>query len=784
MRLIVAAHQARDREWIVELLRLALADAPEFIAAPTGESALAHWRQDPQRPQVLIAAPVEDLEPDALIRHMLDPTGITGCPVVMITPGHGRESGPALLRAGAQDYIGESWLSPYVLARAVENAGVRWAAERELREARHLLQAIVDGAGALVFAKDLQGRYFLTNQAWRERLGFDDEQAVGVTDDAVFGPSVAPAVRESDRQVLATGERQVAEETFWRNGQRVTYLASKFPLADAGGRRWAVCGVATDVTSLKEAQAALEARERALQTLADNTPDILLRFDAALRHVFVSAAVQGLTGRAPREFLGRGIREAGLPVSLCELWEAALRMAFHEGRPQTVEFRFDSPAGPRHLTGRFVPEFDPAGRVEQVLAVLHDDTERQRAAEDLRRRARVMARLADASRLIHASLSAEEIARVLVEQARDILGTRQAVVDLAWGDEPLQVVSCDHETPPWGDGRSADGWPGGSPARGQLTVALTNPRGKPVGQVRLADRLDGEFDADAEAVLVQLAAIASTSLENARLYAALRLADQRKTEFIAILAHELRNPLAPIRNGLEILRRKAELRDSAARARDMMERQLGHLVRLVDDLLDVSRISRGKIQLQRSRVNLQAVIDSALEATQATLDAHRHELALEQPHTALWTVGDYTRLVQVMSNLFNNAAKYTPTGGRITVQLRQKGREARIRVSDNGAGIPGSMLPHIFELFTQVRETLPQAQGGLGIGLSLVRQLVQLHGGRIEAHSDGLGLGSRFTLYLPLDDGGATAPADELAEAVLPGADTSSAGPAVASVLR
>ena len=182
----------------------------------------------------------------------------------------------------------------------------------------------------------------------------------------------------------------------------------------------------------------------------------------------------------------------------------------------------------------------------------------------------------------------------------------------------------------------------------------------------------------------------------------------------------------------------------------MMERQLAHMVRLIDDLLDVSRISRGKFELKRELVQIQDVLDHAIETSQPLIEAGRHELIIQPPDEPVWLDGDLTRLAQVVSNLLNNSAKYTPNGGRITLSAGFEGDNAVIRVTDNGSGISAEMLTQVFEMFTQVDRTLDRAQGGLGIGLSLVRRLVEMHGGTIAADSPGLGLGSVFTVRLPV----------------------------------
>jgi PAS domain S-box-containing protein len=236
----------------------------------------------------------------------------------------------------------------------------------------------------------------------------------------------------------------------------------------------------------------------------------------------------------------------------------------------------------------------------------------------------------------------------------------------------------------------------------------------------------------------------------------LRQSDRRKDEFLAVLAHELRNPLAPIRNSLHILRMGKS--PGTERVVDMMERQVQHMVRLVDDLFEVSRISRGKIELKRDRADLVAILKSAVDTSRPLIEASRHELVLELPEAPLILDADVVRLCQVFANLLNNAAKYTPPGGRIRLAVEVGGGTATVRVSDNGEGIPRSMLDRVFNMFTQVN-TGSRAQGGLGIGLTLARTLVHLHGGSIDAHSDGVDRGCEFVVRLPLAEQQALAPA-------------------------
>jgi len=231
--------------------------------------------------------------------------------------------------------------------------------------------------------------------------------------------------------------------------------------------------------------------------------------------------------------------------------------------------------------------------------------------------------------------------------------------------------------------------------------------------------------------------------------AALRDADRRKDEFLATLAHELRNPLAPIRNALHImaLSPEAQVKESARR---IIERQLAQLVHLVDDLLDVSRISQGKVELRIELADVVEAVHDAVETSQPMIQAGKHELTLVMPPPrTLFVEADATRLCQIIANLLNNAAKYTPDGGRITVSAQRQDGFAVITVEDSGVGIPVPLLPRVFDMFAQVDRSLERSQGGLGIGLALVRQLVEMHGGQVEADSRGPGSGSKFTVRLP-----------------------------------
>ncbi|MFZ6655797.1 ATP-binding protein [Undibacterium sp. TJN19] len=239
-------------------------------------------------------------------------------------------------------------------------------------------------------------------------------------------------------------------------------------------------------------------------------------------------------------------------------------------------------------------------------------------------------------------------------------------------------------------------------------------------------------------------------IERVRAIDALREADRRKTEFLAMLAHELRNPLAPVRNGLEVLKLRADNPAMMSRIHAMMERQIGHMVHLIDDLLDIARIASGKVVLKKQHVELQQIITAAIETSMPLIEAAQHVLTVDMADGPFMLDADPVRMGQVISNLLSNAAKYTPARGEIRLSVSRHEEGVLLSVTDNGMGIPAESLPLIFEMFAQVGRNMDRAKGGLGIGLSLVRRLLDMHGGTVTACSEGAGKGSTFTVRLPL----------------------------------
>jgi signal transduction histidine kinase len=283
-----------------------------------------------------------------------------------------------------------------------------------------------------------------------------------------------------------------------------------------------------------------------------------------------------------------------------------------------------------------------------------------------------------------------------------------------------------------------------------LAVVPLPARGHTLGVLALGLGPSGrKLDADALSMATDLAGRAAIALDNAKLYGKIQAEDRRKDEFLAMLAHELRNPLAPISNAVHILQISEKDPAKLTWATEVIGRQLTQLVRLVDDLLDVSRITRGKIELKIESIDAAQVVAAAIETSRPFVDALEHTLTVLLPPEPLRVLGDFARVAQILANLINNAAKYTNPGGRVSVTAAPEGANVVFRVRDTGIGIPGELLSSIFEPFTQIDRTLARSQGGLGIGLTLVRRLAEMQGGRVFASSEGPDQGSEFTVSLP-----------------------------------
>lgn len=415
--------------------------------------------------------------------------------------------------------------------------------------------------------------------------------------------------------------------------------------------------------------------------------------------------------------------------------------------------------------------------------------DRKRSEELKLRRSRQLEALSQASRRVNSVLSVPQILRNVVESAiglvdadggmagvvedgrlrvreRNRAGTFQDV-DFVLDPADLNGISCciaklsQHYV---ANDAASDSIVRGDPRaqlglKSLLVMPVLNREGKLIACFDVHDKRGGPFDETDVTALQGLAAAASVALENARLYEnlrenqeQLRVANERKDEFIALLAHELRNPLAPLRTSVHILKMRSDNGTSITQVRDMMDRQINHLSRLVDDLLDVSRIARGKIRLKTERLELGRLLRDVTADQSSALDNAALQLQLDLPDQPLWINGDATRLTQIFDNLLTNAIKFTPRGGNVSVRLRaaHNREHAIVEVHDDGIGMEDSMIGRLFEPFAQADRSLDRSAGGLGLGLALVKGLVELHGGRIEAQSDGPGKGAKFLVEFPV----------------------------------
>ncbi len=541
-------------------------------------------------------------------------------------------------------------------------------------------------------------------------------------------------------------------------------------------------GIVLDVT---DHHRAVREREEALVTLSNlvaAAPVGIALLDAGMRFRLLNGPLAEMNGLPAEEHIGRTVAEV-VPEVYSQA-EPIFRKVLETGRAVPDEIlegeTAKAPGVKRVWRESWFPVARPDGTPFGVGVIVQEITAERRRSEQVRRLAGVATR-------ITADLDVPSIMGVVTEEARVLIGAHQAVTgftaDLSWG-QAINAVSLSESYAAW---RGYDAKPDGSgiyslvcrtnrpmrltqaeleahpawrgfsgeagkhpPLRGWLAAPLVGRDGRNIGLIQLSDKYEGEFTEDDEAVLVQLAQMASVAVENARLVESLRDADRRKDEFLATLAHELRNPLAPLRNGLQVMKLAAGNAEAVEQARSLMERQMAVMVRLIDDLLDVSRITRGKLPLRRERVDLASVVQSAVEGSRPLIETSAHRLTVSLPPEPIYLDADPTRLAQVFANLLTNAAKYTDKAGHIWLTAGRHEGEVVVSVRDTGIGIAAEHLPRLFEMFSQVAPALERSQGGLGIGLSLVKGLVEMHGGRIEARSEGPGKGSEFVVRLPV----------------------------------
>ncbi|MDI1481297.1 PAS domain S-box protein [Polyangium sp. y55x31] len=648
--------------------------------------------------------------------------------------------------------------------------------EQEVRETKEMLQSLIDNSAASIFVKDEGGRFLLANPRVQANFGLPESQILGKTDHELVPPAVADAFRQNDLEVLRSERVLQREEEMVVDGKVHTFLSLKFPLRDHHGKPYAVCGVSTDITDRKRAEEALRESELRFRNMADTAPVMIWVTEADTACTFLNQRWYDFTGQTPERALGHGWLDALHPDDREEILRKFL--AASRLRESTrFEYRLRRKDGEyRWALDSATPRFGPRGDFRGYVGSVVDISERKQLEDGLREseeRARARAQeieaMMDATpaaiwiahdpqcHVITGSRTAYEMMRVPLTQANiSKTGAEGDTVphmrifrdgkELRPEDLPIQQAARGEPARDWEEEIVFDD--GDSITIFGSAVPLRGPNGELRGSI-------GAF-VDITAFKRTEAALHS---ERQRTEEALRAADRRKDEFMAMLSHELRNPLATIRNAVGVLRCTRTGNARIERLHDMIDRQSEQLTRMVDDLLDVARITQGKLILRKERVDLAAIVSRAVETSRPLIDAAGHALSIRMPAGSVMLEGDVGRLSQVLSNLLNNAAKYTETRGQIRLSAEVEGDEVQIRVEDNGIGIPPDVLPHVFDLFTQSSRAIDRAQGGLGIGLTLVRTLVEMHGGKVSARSGGTGQGAEFAVRLPIRR---NTPADDL----------------------
>ena len=525
------------------------------------------------------------------------------------------------------------------------------------------------------------------------------------------------------------------------------------------------------------------------EELIEHLPDVVARFDRQLRHLHVNVAIEGITGRPRGEFIGKTNEELGMPPALVRAWNDLLNATFQSGEPVEEEFTFDTVNGARTYTARVVPERDGAGEIITVLTLVRDVTD-----SHLYRRARRdgdrLRRLQSVTSAFSAASTPADVAQVLMTQGREVFGADAGLVmflDAAGAN--LELVNMIGYTD-----SVADRWqrvPMAAPmpltdavrareaafyetheavltryahladARHPLDHALAAVPlvvdDRALGAMGLVFRAPRSFSDEDRRFITTLAHHCAQALERARLFEAeqqarreAEAANRMKDEFLAMMSHELRTPLSAISGWVQLLLQGGLPPEKERRGLETIERNAKAQTRLIDDLLDVTRIMAGKLRLDVAPIDMPAVITTTVESARPGADSKGVQLHTLVEPDAGTVRGDAARIQQVTWNLLSNAIKFTPTGGQVHVRLRRDGSNLEMTVEDTGLGIAPEFLPYVFERFRQADQSTTRSQTGLGLGLAIVRHLVELHGGSIEAASAGIGQGASFVVRLPI----------------------------------
>ena len=642
-------------------------------------------------------------------------------------------------------------------------------------------RALANAIPQLAWMTDANGWIYWYNQQWYDYTGTTLEDMQGWGWQKVHHPDHVQRVTERIQRSFDTGEPW--EDTFPLRGRDASYrwfLSRALPIRDDAGHIVGWLGTNTDITDRLDAEQKLrESEERFKRALEIETVGVTF-FKTAGEITAANDAFFRMTGYSQEDVAAGVVRWDELTASE---WMPRFRLAVEEFEATSRISPYEKECLRRDGSrwwGLFA-----ATRVSETEGVefVLDVTDRVRHTQ--RQRA-----LAETAIRVNSSLSIEKPVQVILQAvsdaAADIIGAHMVTIamtgDHSWA-KVIQSVSLSDKYAAW---RTFDERPTGAgiysevcrtnrpmrltsaelvahplfrafggaagrhpPLSGWLCVPLIGRDGRNLGALHLSDKFAGDFTADDEAMGLQLATIAAAAMENCAAYQQLREADHRKDEFLAVLAHELRNPLAPILTAAGVLR-MAETHDPhVQRVSDVLERQGKQLTRLIDDLLDASRIGRGKITLVKETVELAVVVERVMDAVRPAIDDRHLELTVSLPPEPFTLDVDIARMTQILSNLLLNAVKYTEPGGCIWITAVGERNEVVVSIRDTGLGMSDEFIARAFDMFTQAEHGQSYARGGLGIGLSLVRSLVEMHGGTVAARSDGLHKGSEFIVRLP-----------------------------------
>ncbi|HYO13193.1 MAG TPA: PAS domain S-box protein [Thermoanaerobaculia bacterium] len=636
---------------------------------------------------------------------------------------------------------------------ALQNANaillVRQRAERELAAERERLRITLASIGDAVISTDAGGRVTYLNGVAEALTGWTQAEAAGrpllevfhIINEHTRQPAENPALRTLREGVvvgLANHSVLIA-----RDGTERPVDDSAAPILDESGAAVGAVLVFRDVTERRQAE---EAQAR-LAAIVESSQDAIVSktLDGVIRTWNFGA--ERLFGYVAEEAVGRSITLIIPPERLNEEKEILARLARGERIEHYETIRVAKDGRRLDISLTVSPVRDAEGRITGASKIARDITERKQAEEALR-----------ASERRFRTLAAHAPAGIfMTDREGNCLFVNERWCEMA-GLSPEQAQGQGWARALHPDDRERVFHEWYAAARAGRPFASEYRFRTPQGKVTWLQGNAVGLCNEAGQVCEYIGTLIDIT-EQREAVEALREADRRKDEFLALLAHELRNPLAPLRNGLEVMRLASGDAHAVAKSRDIMDRQLSHMVRLIDDLLDVSRISRNKMELRRSRVLLADVISSAVETARPALEAAGHELTVSLPPEPIHLDADLTRLAQVFGNLLNNSAKYTERGGQIWLNATREGGQVSVAVRDTGIGIPAFALPNIFDMFSQVDRSIERSTGGLGIGLALVKGLVEMHGGTVEAASPGQGKGSTFTVRLPVLKDRAESPA-------------------------